>query len=145
MFFRGRSNYWIVAAARERMAAQDSGKGHPPAAYRAVTLNRLHRIFRASRHVAAGRRQQGRDRPLVAPQQLQRDEFGPLIQDRLPASGSRLSGTLFRTTLPATFCDSFCSMTAKERLTSFNTAEKSAASNDFLGLITTSAAIPLGG
>src|SRR5712691_9031108 len=134
----------IIAAARERMTAEDANKGHPSAAQSAIALDGFHGIFGAGRHVAASRRKQGRDRPLVSPQQLQYDEFGELVQDRLPASGFRLPAILFVAgsvgVLPVMFCASFCSITAKAWLSSFSTAEKSVVSNDFFGLITTSAA-----
>src|SRR5208283_79361 len=128
------------------MTAEDAGESHPSAAQDAEALNGLHGIFGAGRHVAAGRREQGRDGPFVSPQQLQRDEFGEVAQERLPASGFRLPAILFVAVSPGAFsdgaCDSFCSITAKALVTSFRTAAKSVVSNDFFGLMTTSAATP---
>jgi len=127
------------------MTANDAGAGHPSPAQNAVTLDGLHGIFGAGRHVAAGRRQDRRDGPLVGPQQLQRDEFGDVAHVRLSGFGLRASEILFVAASGFVFPDSFCSITAKARLTSFCNAAKSIVSNDFFGLITTSAATPAGG
>src|SRR5580658_10017207 len=62
------------------MTAEDADEGHASAAQSAVALDGLHGIFGTSRHVAAGWGQNGRDGPLVGPQQLQRDEFGEVAQ-----------------------------------------------------------------
>lgn len=135
------------------MTAEDAGKGHPSAAQSAEALDGFHSVFGASRQVAAGRRKQGRDGPLVGSQQLQRYEFGNVLQDR-PSGGAcpersrrglRASALLFFAVSGSTFPDNFCSITAKARVTSFSTAAKSVVSNDFLGLMTTSAATPAGG
>ena len=80
MLYRLRLLYRIVAGASEGMTAEDAGKNHPSAAQGAVTLDGLHCIFGAGRHEAAGRREQGRNGPLVGSQQLQRDEFGDVAQ-----------------------------------------------------------------
>jgi hypothetical protein len=69
-------NNRVKTATSKGMATEDAGEGHACAAQSAVALNGLHGIFRASRHESAGRRQQGRDCPLVDSQQLQRDGFG---------------------------------------------------------------------
>src|ERR1035441_7140763 len=136
----------VVAGAGEGMTAEDTGEGHPSAAQSAVTLDGLHGIFGAGRHVAAGCGQQGRDGPLVGSQQLQRDEFGEMLQER-PSGGAcpergrrglRASALLFGAFSGSAFPDSFCSTTTKARVTSFSTAAKSVVSNDFFGLMTTS-------
>src|ERR1700693_1492468 len=110
------------------MTSEDAGEGHPSAAQGAVALDGFHGIFGAGRHEAAGWGQQGRDSPLVGPQQLQRDEFGEMIQDRLPASGFRPPAILFAAASVSAFsdgvCDSLCSITAKARVTSFMTSAK---------------------
>src|SRR5277367_5377545 len=118
------------------MTAEDADEGHPSAAQSAVALDGLHRIFGAGRHVAAGWGKQGRDGPLVGPQQLQRDEFGDVAQGRPLVFGLRASAILFVAASGFAFPDSFCSITAKARMTSFSTAVKSLVSNDFLGLMT---------
>ena len=149
MFFRRHSNHRIVTAACKRMAAQNADDSHPSATQSTVALDGLHGIFGAGRHVTASRRQHGRDRPFVGAQQLQHDEFGELVQDRLPVSGFGPPDLLFIAASAGVrsedCCDSFCSMTAKALVTSFSTTEKSMASKDFFGLITTSAATPFGG
>lgn len=135
-------HYRVVAGVGEGMAAHDSGEGHPSSAQGAVALDGFHGVFGTRRHVAAGWRKQGRDGPFVGSQQLQRDEFGGAVQDRLSASGVRLSGPLLRSSERG---DNFCSITAKARVTSFKIAAKSAVRSDFFGLITTSAARLVGG
>jgi hypothetical protein len=142
------SNHRIAAAAGKRMTAQDAEDSHPSTSHCTIALDGLHRIFGAGRQVSAGPRQQGRDGPLVSTQQVQRDESGALIQDRLPLSGFRVSGLLTVASaggFSRNFDDKFCSITAKARLTSLSTTEKSVTNNDFFGLITTSAATPQGG
>src|SRR5580693_6799464 len=101
------------------MAAEDTGEGHPSAAQGAVALDGLHGIFGAGRHVAASWREKGRDGPFVGPQQLQRDEFCKVAQGRLPAFGSWLPAILFCDASGADFPDSFCSIRAKARVSSF--------------------------
>jgi len=138
----------IVAAARQWMAPQQASHSHESSTEHSKALNRFHGVFRAGGNVATGRRKQGRDRPLVGPQQLQRDEFGELahtfqVQGRcLRASSCVLSGLDGEAaSCPA----SFCSMTTKARRTSFSSTAKSAVSADFLGLMTTSASTVTGG
>lgn len=62
------------------MAAQDARERHHASAQSAVTLNRLHRIFRAGGNVAARRREQGRYGPLVGSQESEHNEFGEVTQ-----------------------------------------------------------------
>jgi hypothetical protein len=135
----------VVAGAGEGMTAEDAGERHPSTAQGAEALDGLHGIFGAGRHEAAGWRKQGRDGPLVGSQQLQRDEFGEGAQEWLPAFGLRASAFSLVALSEFVFPDSFCSITAKARVTSFTTAAKSVVSNDFLGLMTTSAATPVVG
>src|SRR5271168_1338245 len=66
------------------MTAEDAVEGQPSAAQCAVALDGLHGIFGAGRQVAAGWRKQGRDGPLVDPQQLQRVEFGDVAHGENP-------------------------------------------------------------
>src|SRR6202050_3695426 len=132
------------------MTAEDAAHGHPSATQDAITLDGLHGIFGAGRHEAAGWWKQGRDRPLVSSQQLQRDEFGNVAQERPSdprASGFGLpaSALLFAAVSGSVLPDSFCSITANARVTSLRTAAKSVVSNDFFGLMTTSAAIAVSG
>ncbi len=72
----------------KRMAAQQSPAGQHAAAQCTMALHRLHRIFRAGRHKAAGVRQRRRYPALVAPQ----------YELQLPASlsGFRLSARAAR-------------------------------------------------
>src|ERR1022692_748446 len=74
------------------MTAEDASEGHPSAAQRTVALDGLHGIFGTGRHIAASWGQQGRDGPLVGPQQLHRDEFGYVSQELLSAFGFRPPG-----------------------------------------------------
>src|SRR5580704_8662904 len=69
------------------MAAKDASESHPSAAQSAVAIDGLYGIFGTSRHEAAGWRKQGRDGPLVCPQELQRDEFCDVTHGRLSGSG----------------------------------------------------------
>src|SRR5216683_1088736 len=73
-----RHHHGVVTAAGKWMAAEDASEGHPSTTQSAIALDGFHGIFGASRYVAAGRRQHGRDGPLVGSQQLQRDEFGEI-------------------------------------------------------------------
>lgn len=66
----------IAAAANKGMAAQDAGQGHQGAAKHAVTLDGLRCIVGTRGNVTTRRRQQRRDRRLVASQELERNEFG---------------------------------------------------------------------
>ena len=52
----------------KRVTAQEPAQAHPPAAERAVALDRLQSIFRTGRDETAGRRQQRRDARLVETQ-----------------------------------------------------------------------------
>lgn len=70
----------IVAAPGKGMAAQKARERHHASAQHAVTLNRLHRVFRAGGNVAARRREQGRYCPLVGSQEPKHDEFGEVTQ-----------------------------------------------------------------
>src|SRR5258708_26739388 len=88
MFFRRRSNHGIVAAAGERMTAEDASESHPSATQSPIPLYRLHRIFRAGRHKPAGRRQQRGNRPFISKQNSQRDEFGASVQHQFLKSVS---------------------------------------------------------
>src|SRR5579859_6856999 len=103
-------HYRVIPAANKGMAAQKTAHRHPTSAQRAVTLDRLHRVLRASRDVAASRREQGRNSPLVSSQELQHDEFGEVVHASLiQAFGSRLPELLFSAAsdlspdLPASF------------------------------------------
>jgi hypothetical protein len=144
----------IVSAARQRMTAQQPHQSHQPTAQRSIPLNCLRRIFRAGRNVAARRRNHRRDRPLVASQQPQHNEFGNLAHSRFRAA-QRFSAAIkslydckgfsplglsreLRSGAPATLPATFCSITTKARLSSFTIAVKSTVSNDFFGLITIS-------
>ncbi len=120
-----RANHRVITGSRQWMAAQHARQRHPAAAQHAEPLYRFHRVFRTSRQVAAGYRQHGRDRPLISPQQLQR------CNSRVPHHTPSFRDC---------FRETFCSITSKARLTSFNTFSKSAVSSDFFGLITTSTA-----
>jgi hypothetical protein len=139
----------VVPAAAERMATQQSHQPHPYPTQRPVSFHGFLRVFRTSRHETAGRGQQRRNCPLVSPQHLQHNEFGKLAHaNRLQALGFRLPELLLALgatsgstpALPA----SFRSITTKARFTSFTTSAKSMTSNDFFGLMTTSAATPAG-
>lgn len=111
-----------------------------------MASHRLHGIFGTGRHKAASRRKQRRDGPLVGPQHLQRDEFGDVAQRWLSGLGLQLSILLLADFIfSGCLAESFCSTTTKARLTSFTTAVKSLVSNDFFGLMTTSAEIPCTG
>ncbi len=82
----------VVTPVRKRMASHQPPHTHQTAAHRAIALHSLHGIFGAGGNVAAGRRKHRRDRPLIASQQLKRDEFGKRshsIRFSFPASGFR--------------------------------------------------------
>jgi hypothetical protein len=51
----------VIAALRERVAAQDAFQPQPYAVQRAVALNGFQRILRAGRVIATGRGRQARD------------------------------------------------------------------------------------
>ena len=125
----------IVTTLRKRMTPQQPQQSLQPPAQHAVTFDGLGGIFGASWNVAARRRKHRRNRPLVTSQHLQHNEFRELTHvDRLQALDFGLPELLFPAS-PA----SFSSITTKARRTSFTTSPKSMASNDFFGLMTTSA------
>ena len=84
----------VIAAAAERVTAQQPRQSLQSTTQDAITFHRFRRVFRTSGNIAACRWQQRRNRPLVASQHLQHDEFGELVH---VASGSGLqaSGTSF--------------------------------------------------
>src|SRR5205085_8454606 len=61
---------------------------------RSITVNSFHGIFRTCRHIAARRREQRRDRPLVGAEQLNNHEFG-IFFHASSAEGSEPAGKLF--------------------------------------------------
>jgi len=105
----------VIPTLDKRMASQKSPSRHQTAAERSVALNRFRRVVRTGRHIAAGRRQRGRNPPLVSPEQPQHDKYH--------------------------FSPNFFAIAAKARLTSSNRTGNSTVSTDFLGLMTTSTAV----
>ena len=83
--------YRVISRPGKGMTTQKAQQSYPSASHDAVAINRLHRILGTCRHIAAGRGQHRRDGPLVGPEQVQRDEFGDLVQERL-AFGVSISG-----------------------------------------------------
>src|ERR1017187_705894 len=106
------THHRIQPALSQRMTPQQPPTRHHSAAHRAMPLDRFHRVFRTSRHVAARRRKRWRNPPFVKPQQPQ--------QGRLH------------------FSTSFFAIASSARPTSSSTTANSSFSTDFFGLITTS-------
>ena len=84
-------HHGVVAAVNKWVAAQQSGQCHQPPAQDAEAVNRLHGVFRAGGNVAAGRREQRREGPLVSSQELKHEKFSKTTHflasgPRLPAS-----------------------------------------------------------
>ncbi len=95
LVIRLRFHNGIVSAAHERMAAEKPGHRHPSTAKSAEAFDGFHGVFRTRGNIAAGGREHGRDRPLVASQQQQRHALGNrvhairLFGSRLPVHGCR--------------------------------------------------------
>ena len=124
----------IVASADKRVAAQKTGTRHPAAAQNSIPVDCLHRILGAGRDVAAGWWKHRRYRPLIGAEQLKYDAFCEIAHVFYRSEPNSSEPGLVALLLPT-----FCSTTTKARRISFRTASKSAASNDFFGLMTTSA------
>jgi len=81
----------IETAARPRVAAEQSSDGQPAAADRAVNLNRLQRICRAARVVAADVAVQRTDRETVDLQQADQE-----VLHRVALTGHHIGGGRYR-------------------------------------------------
>src|SRR5712691_13041042 len=104
-----RSGDRIVAALGEWMTACDPRRAHPPTAQPAIPLDRLVRVVRAGRVVAAGRRKDLRKRHLVTPDESEQQPGHEFSFESLSAACSasaesspkvavRVAGRAIRTT-----------------------------------------------
>src|ERR1700693_2252740 len=134
----------VITPRGKRVTTQKAQHGHQPSTYRTIAFDGLHRVFGAGRNIAAGRRKDRRDSPLISSQQVQHDDFSELVHIRHQALGCLLPEPRFKSAGDV-LSESFCSMTTKARLTSLTTVLKSTVSNAFFGLMTTSAFAPASG
>lgn len=133
------SNHWVESTFGEGMATEQARNCHCATAECPITIDSFHRVFRTARHVTTRRRKQWRHCPLVPTQQLNDCKFNgvfhPSVADPLDFNARDVFS------IGSYDYVVFCCTTANAFSTSFNNSSNSTFNNDFLGLMTTSAAI----